>query len=196
MFAETGTLTKTATLAILPSTAIYHSVDYTMVESRKYEAVPKFLRTLEHGQVCPGVVSSIERFGVFVDLGDADGLISMINLSWRRFEDASEIVQVGQNVAVVILDIDLERERLSLSLKALQDDPWIEIARTRLGEVLTAPVTKIIPIGTFVAVAEGIEGFIHISDFRGEELPSEGQNLTVRITDINLRHHRIRLALV
>jgi small subunit ribosomal protein S1 len=137
-----------------------------MVEDRKVEAVLEFLRTLEQGQVRRGVVASIERFGVFVDLGGAKGLVNVTELSWRRFNDVSEVVQVGQEVTVMVLDVDLERERMSLSLKALQEDPWKEIARTRLGEVLTAPVTRVVPFGAFVAVAAGIEGLVHISEFR------------------------------
>ncbi|MFF4779583.1 S1 RNA-binding domain-containing protein [Microtetraspora fusca] len=167
-----------------------------VVEGGRSEAVLEFLRTLEPGQVRRGVVTSIERFGVFVDLNGADGLVRVPELAWRRFEDASEIVQVGQEVVVVVLHVDLERAQVSLSLKALQSDPWVEIARTRLGEVLTGPVTKVVPIGAFVAVADGVEGLIPISDFHGGQLPVEGQNLTVRIREINLRHHRMKLGLV
>ncbi|WP_433349220.1 S1 RNA-binding domain-containing protein [Microtetraspora malaysiensis] len=167
-----------------------------VVEGGQSDAVLEFLRTLEPGQVRRGVVTSVERFGVFMDLDGADGLVRVPELSWRRFEDASEIVQVGQELVVMVLYVDLERAQVSLSLKALQSDPWLEIARTRLGEVLAGPVTKVAPIGAFVAVADGVEGLIPISDFRGGQLPAESQNLTVRIRDINLRHRRMKLGLV
>ncbi|SDG20617.1 small subunit ribosomal protein S1 [Sinosporangium album] len=167
-----------------------------MVKKRKSETVIEFLGTLEPGQVRQGVVTSIERFGVFVDLGGADGLVNAAELTWRHFDDWSEIVEVGQEVVVMVLDVDLDRERLSLSLKALQADPLVEIARTRLGDVVTGPVTRVVPFGAFVAVAEGVEGLIHVSHFPMGRLPAEGRSLTFRIREINLIHRRVRLDLV
>lgn len=166
-----------------------------MADDRSPEEILEFLRSLEPGQVRQGVVSSIERFGAFVDLGGADGLVSMPELSWSRFNDASEVVQVGQEVVVQVLHVDLERERMSLSLRALQVDPLVEVARTRLGEVVTGHVTKVVPFGVFVEVAEGVEGLVHASEFTDRPMPDEGQELRVRIADINLRWHRTRLAL-
>ncbi|WP_374462247.1 S1 RNA-binding domain-containing protein [Microtetraspora sp. AC03309] len=101
-----------------------------VVEGGQSEAALEFLRTLGSGQVRQGVVTSIERCGVFVDLDGADGLVLVPELAWCHFEDASEIVQVGQEV-VMVLDVDLECAQVSLSLKALQSDPRVEIARTR-----------------------------------------------------------------
>ncbi|WP_052424059.1 S1 RNA-binding domain-containing protein [Nonomuraea candida] len=166
-----------------------------MVDEGDPEDVVEILRSFEPGQVRRGVVSSIEPFGVFVDLGGADGMVNMAELSWRRFDDPAEVVEVGQEIVVMVLDVDLERARMSLSLKALQDDPLVELARTRLGSVLRAPVTKVIPFGVFVGIGDGIEGLVHISEFPDGELPSEGHELPVRIADINMRRHRVRLEL-
>ncbi|MFI6995750.1 S1 RNA-binding domain-containing protein [Nonomuraea wenchangensis] len=166
-----------------------------MVDEGGPKDVVEILRSFELGQVCRGVVSSIKPFGVFVDLGGVDGMVNMAELSWRRFGDPSEVVEVGQEIVVMVLDVDLERERMSLSLKALQDDPLVELARTRLGAVLRAPVTNVIPFGVFVEIGDGIEGLVHISEFPDGELPSEGHELLVRIADINLGRHRARLEL-
>ncbi|SEG24515.1 S1 RNA binding domain-containing protein [Thermomonospora echinospora] len=166
-----------------------------MAEDQKAETRPAFLQTLEPGQVRRGTVTSLERFGAFVDLGGASGLVSVPELSWRRFDDVSQVVRVGQDVTVMVLDVDLDRERVSLSLKALQEDPWKQLARTRLGDVVSGPVTKVVPFGVFVAVADGIEGLVHASEFLPGEPPAEGRELTVRIRDINLWRHRMRLAL-
>ncbi|MFD0688001.1 S1 RNA-binding domain-containing protein [Actinomadura fibrosa] len=154
------------------------------------------LRALEVGRVCRGVVRSIERFGVFVDVGGVVGLVSVAELAWRRFGDASEVVRVGQEVVVEVLDVDLDRERVSLSLKALQPDPLVEVARSRLGDVVTGPVTKVVPFGVFVEVDDGVEGLVHASEFADGVLPGEGRELRVRIADINLRSRRVRLTLV
>ncbi|PZG22226.1 S1 RNA-binding domain-containing protein [Nonomuraea aridisoli] len=151
------------------------------------------LRTFEQGQVRRGRVCSVERFGVFVDLDGAEGFVSVAELSRRRFDHPSEIVRIGQEVVGQVLMVDLERAQVILSLKALQDDPLLEVARTRLGMVVTGLVTKVVPFGVFVRVADGVEGLVHVSDFPDRRLPAKGENLTVRISDINLVHRRLRL---
>ncbi|TDD12123.1 S1 RNA-binding domain-containing protein [Nonomuraea deserti] len=154
-----------------------------MVDGGGSGELVEILRSFGRGQVCTGVVSLIRQFGVFVDLGGVDGMVNMTELSWRRFDDPSEVVQAGQEIVVMVLDVDLEGERMSLSLKALQEDPLVEVARTRLGEVLRAPVTKVIPFGAFVEVADGVEGLVQVSEFADGRLPAEGQELSVRIAD-------------
>jgi small subunit ribosomal protein S1 len=106
------------------------------------------------------VITDIRDFGVFVDLGDVEGVITSINLSWTRFDHPSEIVNVGQRVAVVVLAVDLERMQISLSLKELQPRPLLKYARTCLGNTLQAEVSKVVPFGVFVRPDDGVEGLV------------------------------------
>ncbi|MGB2737327.1 MAG: 30S ribosomal protein S1, partial [Candidatus Nanopelagicales bacterium] len=124
-----------------------------------------FLNELQKGQVRSGVVSSIVNFGAFVDLGGVDGLVHVSELSWKHIDHPSEVVEVGQEVTVEVLDVDMDRERVSLSLKATQEDPWQQFARTHAtGQVVPGRVTKLVPFGAFVRVDDGIEGLVHISE--------------------------------
>src|SRR5690625_3784963 len=111
----------------------------------------EFLHQLQKGQVRKGVVSSIVNFGAFVDLGGVDGLVHVSELSWKHIDHPSEVVEVGQEVTVEVLDVDLDRERVSLSLKATQEDPWRHFARTHaIGQIVPGKVTKLVPFGAFV----------------------------------------------
>ena len=149
-----------------------------------------------------GVVSSIVNFGAFVDLGGVDGLVHVSELSWKHIDHPSEVVEVGQEVTVEVLDIDLDRERVSLSLKATQEDPWRQFARThQIGQVVPGRVTKLVPFGAFVRVQDGIEGLVHISELaeRHVEIPEQvvqvGDELLVKVIDIDLERRRISLSL-
>jgi small subunit ribosomal protein S1 len=161
-----------------------------------------FLNKLAKGQVRTGVVSSIVNFGAFVDLGGVDGLVHVSELSWKHIDHPSEVVEVGQEVTVEVLDIDLDRERVSLSLKATQEDPWRHFARThQIGQVVPGKVTKLVPFGAFVRVQDGIEGLVHISELaeRHVEIPEQvvnvGDELLVKVIDIDLERRRISLSL-
>ena len=161
-----------------------------------------FLSKLAKGQVRTGVVSSIVNFGAFVDLGGVDGLVHVSELSWKHIDHPSEVVEVGQEVTVEVLDIDLDRERVSLSLKATQEDPWRQFARThQIGQVVPGRVTKLVPFGAFVRVQDGIEGLVHISELaeRHVEIPEQvvqvGDELLVKVIDIDLERRRISLSL-
>jgi len=161
-----------------------------------------FLQTLQKGQVRAGVVSSIVNFGAFVDLGGVDGLVHVSELSWKHIDHPSEVVEVGQEVKVEVLDVDMDRERVSLSLKATQEDPWQQFARTHaIGQVVPGKVTKLVPFGAFVRVEEGIEGLVHISELaeRHVELPEQVVNVNdeifVKVIDIDLERRRISLSL-
>src|SRR5699024_623669 len=161
-----------------------------------------FLNTLQKGQIRKGVVSSIVNFGAFVDLGGVDGLVHVSEPSWRHIGHPSEVVEVGQEVTVEVLDVDMERERVSLSLKAAQEDPWQQFARThQIGQVVPGKVTKLVPFGAFVRVEEGIEGLVHISELaeRHVEVPEQvvqvGTEIFVKIIDIDLDRRRISLSL-
>ena len=161
-----------------------------------------FLHTLRKGEVRKGVVSSIVNFGAFVDLGGVDGLVHVSELSWKHIDHPSEVVEVGQEVEVEVLDVDLERERVSLSLKATQEDPWRQFARShQIGELIPGRVTKLVPFGAFVRVDDGIEGLVHISELAErhvdipEQVVSVGEEITVKVIDIDLDRRRISLSL-
>ena len=148
------------------------------------------------------MVSSIVNFGAFVDLGGVDGLVHVSELSWKHIDHPSEVVEVGQEVTVEVLDVDMDRERVSLSLKATQEDPWQQFARThQIGQVVPGKVTKLVPFGAFVRVDEGIEGLVHISELaeRHVEIPEQvvqvGDEIFVKVIDIDLERRRISLSL-
>ena len=172
------------------------------LEQTQSEVRQSFLTQLQKGQVRPGVVSSIVNFGAFVDLGGVDGLVHVSELSWKHIDHPSEVVEVGQEVTVEVLDVDMERERVSLSLKATLEDPWQQFARThQMGQIVPGKVTKLVPFGAFVRVEEGIEGLVHISELaeRHVEIPEQvvqvGDDVMVKIIDIDLDRRRISLSL-
>ncbi len=172
------------------------------LEQTQSEVRSSFLASLAKGQVRPGVVSSIVNFGAFVDLGGVDGLVHVSELSWKHIDHPSEVVEVGQEVTVEVLDVELDRERVSLSLKATQEDPWQQFARTHaIGQVVPGKVTKLVPFGAFVRVEDGIEGLVHISELavRHVEVPEQvakvGEEVFVKVIDIDLERRRISLSL-
>src|SRR6478752_5863489 len=172
------------------------------LEESQSEGRKTFLQNLTKGERRKGTVSSIVNFGAFVDLGGVDGLVHVSELSWKHIEHASEVVEVGQEVTVEILEVDLDRERVSLSLKATQEDPWQVFARTHaIGQVAPGKVTKLVPFGAFVRVADGIEGLVHISELSGkhvelaEQVVSVGDEVFVKVIDIDLERRRISLSL-
>lgn len=172
------------------------------LEQTQSEVRSTFLQSLQKGQIRKGVVSSIVNFGAFVDLGGVDGLVHVSELSWKHIDHPSEVVEVGQEVTVQVLDVDMERERVSLSLKATQEDPWQQFARTHaIGQVVPGKVTKLVPFGAFVRVEEGIEGLVHISELaeRHVDVPEQvvhiGDEIFVKVIDIDLERRRISLSL-
>ena len=172
------------------------------LEQTQAEVRTQFLDTLQKGQIRSGVVSSIVNFGAFVDLGGVDGLVHVSELSWKHIDHPSEVVEVGQEVSVEVLDVDMDRERVSLSLKATQEDPWQTFARTHaIGQVVPGKVTKLVPFGAFIRVEDGIEGLVHISELaqRHVEVPEQvvkvGEEVFVKVIDIDLDRRRISLSL-
>lgn len=172
------------------------------LEQTQSEVRSTFLNQLEKGQVREGVVSSIVNFGAFVDLGGVDGLVHVSELSWKHIDHPSEVVEVGQQVTVEVKDVELDRERVSLSLKATQEDPWQTFARThQIGEIVPGRVTKLVPFGAFVRVEDGIEGLVHVSELaeRHVEIPEQvvavNDDVMVKIIDIDLERRRISLSL-
>lgn len=172
------------------------------LEETQSEVRETFLSQLKKGQIREGVVSSIVNFGAFVDLGGVDGLIHVSELSWKHIDHPSEVVKVGDKVTVEVLDVDLDRERISLSLKATQEDPWQRFARTHVpGQVVKGKVTKIVQFGVFISVEDGIEGLVHISELANrhvenpETVVKGGEEVFVKVIDVDLDRRRISLSL-
>jgi small subunit ribosomal protein S1 len=172
------------------------------LEETQKEQRDEFLANLKTGEVRRGVVSSIVNFGAFVDIGGMDGLIHVSELSWKHVDHPSSVVQVGDEVEVKVIDVDLDRERIALSLKATQQDPWNEFATShRVGELVYGRVTKLVPFGAFVQVGEGIEGLVHISEMAThhvespEQVVTPGEELWVKIIDLDLQRRRISLSI-
>jgi small subunit ribosomal protein S1 len=172
------------------------------LEETQKEQREEFLENLKQGEVRRGTVSSVVNFGAFVDLGGMDGLVHVSELSWKHVDHPSSVVQVGDEIDVQVLEVDLDRERISLSLKATQQDPWQEFASNhRVGELVYGRVTKLVPFGAFVQVGEGIEGLVHISEMSEhhvdlpEQVVTPGEELWVKIIDIDLQRRRISLSI-
>ena len=131
-----------------------------------------------------------------------DGLIHVSELSWKHVDHPGSVVSVGDEVTIQVLEVDLDRERISLSLKATQQDPWQEFASShRVGELVYGRVTKLVPFGAFVQVGDGIEGLVHISEMSAhhidlpEQVVTPGEELWVKIIDIDLQRRRISLSI-
>jgi small subunit ribosomal protein S1 len=172
------------------------------LEESQAEQRQEFLTSLEKGELRKGTVSSIVNFGAFVDLGGVDGLVHVSELSWKHVDHPSEVVEVGQEVNVEVLDVDLERERVSLSLKATQEDPWRQFARNHeVGDTIEGRVTKLVPFGAFVELDDAIEGLVHISELSDERITHpkqvvrEGEDVQLRIIKIDPQRHRLGLSL-
>ena len=172
------------------------------LEQTQSEVRQTFLNQLQKGQIRKGVVSSIVNFGAFVDLGGVDGLVHVSELSWKHIDHPNEVVEVGTPVTVEVLEVDMDRERVSLSLKATQEDPWQTFARLhQIGQIVPGKVTKLVPFGAFVRVGDGIEGLVHVSELaeRHVEIPEQvvsvGDDVMVKVIDIDLERRRVSLSL-
>ena len=172
------------------------------LEETQKESRDQFLNNLKVGEVRHGTVSSVVSFGAFVDLGGMDGLIHVSELSWKHVDHPGSVVAVGDEVDVQVLDVDMSRERISLSLKATQQDPWQEFASTHeVGQLVYGRVTKLVQFGAFVQVGDGIEGLVHISEMSTHHVDSPdqvvtpGEELWVKIIDLDLARRRISLSI-
>jgi len=167
-------------------------------ESRRTE----LLETLRPGEVRQGVVSSLAQFGAFVDLGGADGLIHLSELSWNRATKPQDILQVGQEIEVYVLNVDQERKRIGLSLKRLEPEPWSTVEdRYYVGQLVEGTITRLTNFGAFALVNEEIEGLIHISELSSgrinhpQDVVHEGEKHVMRIIRIDARRRRMGLSL-
>lgn len=172
------------------------------LEETQKEQRGEFLINLKPGEIRKGVISSVVNFGAFVDLGGMDGLVHVSELSWKHVDHPSSVVSVGDEVTVQVLDVDMDKERISLSLKATQSDPWQEFADAhKEGELVYGRITKLVPFGAFVQVGDGIEGLVHISEMAAhhvdlpEQVVNPGEELWVKIIEIDLERRRISLSI-
>ena len=167
------------------------------------EQKEKLLESLEERSVCEGVVSSLADFGAFVNLGGADGLIHLSELSWGRISHPSEVVSIGQKIQVMVLNVDKERKRIGLSLRRLLAEPWETVPdRYEVGQIVRGGVTKLVHFGAFARLeGDTIEGLIHISELTEKrishpsEVVTEGQDLELRIIRIDTDKRRMGLSL-
>ena len=160
------------------------------------------MEEIQEGDVRTGTVTSIADFGVFVDLGGVDGLIHVSELSWTKVGHPSEIVRAGDSLEVKVLGIDREKNRIALSVKRLQPEPWTTIEdRYHIGDLVTATITKLASFGAFARVDEGIEGLIHVSELSDrrinhpKEVVKEGDVLQLRVIKIDSARRRLGLSL-
>ena len=172
-----------------------------MREWRRHQK-EKLLSELQVGDLRRGKISSLAPFGAFVDLGGADGLIHLSELSWSRVQKPEEVVSIGEEVEVKVISVDRERNRIGLSLRQLQPEPWSIIhEKYAIGQLVEAEITRLTSFGAFARIEGGIEGLIHISELSDrrithpKEVVQQGQKVTVRIIKIEPERRRIGLSL-
>jgi small subunit ribosomal protein S1 len=170
-------------------------------EERKADR-QRILDALNPGDVVEGVISNIVDFGAFVDLDGMDGLIHISELSWSHVNHPSEVLEIGQTVRVKVLDIDRERQRISLGLKQTQADPWQQVLESyHEGDIVSGKVTKVVTFGAFVEILPGVEGLVHISELaqhhveNPREVVSQGDTVNVRILEVDAERRRLSLSL-
>ena len=170
-------------------------------EARKAER-QEILSKLKVGMRLKGTVSSIVDFGAFVDLGGIDGLVHISELSWNHVNHPSEVVKVGQEVEVQVLDVDFNRERISLGLKQTTEDPWRTLVKKYpVGAIVEGTVTKLVSFGAFVDLGDGVEGLVHISEMAKSHVdtPAQvcavGDKVQVKVMEIDLDRRRISLSM-
>jgi small subunit ribosomal protein S1 len=173
-----------------------------VLEEQRKEDRERILDRLQPGQVVEGKISNIVDFGAFVDLDGIDGLIHISELSWSHVNHPSEILSIGDTVSVKVLDIDRDRQRISLGLKQTQEDPWQRVVDTyNVGDELEGTVTKVVTFGAFVEILDGVEGLVHISELaqhhveNPRELIRPGDPVRVRILEIDSERRRLSLSI-
>ena len=173
-----------------------------VLEEERKEVRQQILDRLQPGLVVEGQISNIVDFGAFVDLDGIDGLIHISELSWSHVNHPSEILSIGDTVKVKVLDIDRDRQRISLGLKQTQEDPWQRVVDTySIGDELEGKVTKVVTFGAFVEILDGVEGLVHISELaphhieNPREVVEQGDEVKVRILEIDSERRRLSLSI-
>jgi small subunit ribosomal protein S1 len=173
-----------------------------VLEDERKEMRQAILDRLNPGDVVDGTISNIVDFGAFVDLDGMDGLIHISELSWGHVNHPSEVLEIGQEVHVKVLDIDRERQRISLGLKQTQSDPWQQVLDSySVNDVVGGRVTKVVTFGAFVEILPGVEGLVHISELaqhhveNPREVVAQGQIVQVKIIEMDAERRRLSLSL-
>jgi small subunit ribosomal protein S1 len=173
-----------------------------VLEDERKEMRQAILDRLNPGDVVDGTISNIVDFGAFVDLDGMDGLIHISELSWGHVNHPSEVLEIGQDVKVKVLDIDRERQRISLGLKQTQSDPWQQVLDNySVNDVVEGRVTKVVTFGAFVEILPGVEGLVHISELaqhhveNPREVVAQGQVVQVKIIEMDAERRRLSLSL-
>jgi small subunit ribosomal protein S1 len=173
-----------------------------VLEEERKEMRQAILDRLSPGDVVTGTISNIVDFGAFVDLEGIDGLIHISELSWSHVNHPSELLEIGQEVQVKVLDIDRDRQRISLGLKQTQSDPWQQVIDTYdQGDVIEGKVTKVVTFGAFIEVVPGVEGLVHISELaqhhveNPREVVSQGETVRAKIIEMDPERRRLSLSL-
>src|SRR4029450_1667177 len=173
-----------------------------VLEEERKEMRQAILDRLSPGDVVTGTISNIVDFGAFVDPEGIDGLIHISELSWSHVNHPSELLEIGQEVQVKVLDIDRERQRISLGLKQTQSDPWQQVVDTYdQGDIVEGKVTKVVTFGAFIEVVPGVEGLVHISELaqhhveKPREVVAQGETVRAKIIEMDPERRRLSLSL-
>jgi len=172
-----------------------------IIEQERAEKRGRFLETVKLGDTVKGVVKNLTDFGAFIDLDGMDGLLHITDMTWGRLTHPSELLKIGQEIDVVVLDINKEKERVSLGLKQTQRNPWDKIEeRFPVGATVHGKVTNLVPYGAFVEIEEGVEGLIHVSELswtkritRPSDVLSQGQLIEAVVLGVNKEEQKISL---
>ncbi|WP_018968917.1 30S ribosomal protein S1 [Rubritalea marina] len=172
-----------------------------VIEAERAEMRQQFLQTVAVGDKVEGLVKNITDFGAFVDLQGMDGLLHITDMSWGRISHPSEMLHIGQSLEVQILDVDREKERVSLGIKQMQDNPWADIeSKFPIGQQVKGKVTKLLPYGAFIEIEKGVEGLVHVSELswvkritRPSDVLELGQEITAVVLGISIDEQKISL---
>jgi len=172
-----------------------------ILEEERQKRIEQLRQSLHVGDLVSGTVAKLAPFGAFVDIGGIEGLIPMSELAWRRVASASDVLAPGETVKVKVLDLDWDGGRISLSRKAMQEDPWATAReRYREGAIMTGQVVRLVPFGAFVELEPGIEGLLHISEMAGDATGAlmrkhpQGSSITVQVLKVDPGSGRISLS--
>src|SRR5439155_4973325 len=173
-----------------------------VLEEERKEQRQQILDKLQPGDVVEGQISNIVDFGAFVDLDGMDGLIHISELSWSHVNHPSEVLEIGQEVQVKVLDIDRDRQRISLGLKQTQSEPWQQVLDSYgVNDVVQGRVTKVVTFGAFVEILPGVEGLVHISELAAHhvenprEVVSQGDIVSVKVIEMDAERRRLSLSI-
>lgn len=174
----------------------------SLIEDEKNKKAEAFWNEVEEGKEYTGTVKSLTKFGAFVDLGGVDGLVHISELSWKKIDDPSEVLKVGDNVTVKVIGVNREKKKISLGYRKAEDNPWYNIEeKYHVGDIVTGTIKRMVPFGAFVEIADGVEGLVHISQIsnarigKPDEVLSVGQVVEMKVMEVNPEIKKISLSI-